>query len=92
MLERETVKKRNLGRTEHLKNSILFLLAWIVVLVILISEFKESDGINHLFSTFSKGEYLPILLIVSSIILLALFLRSIMLYLRHNANNDNKNT
>ena len=87
----ERVKEKSKGRFEHMKNSIIFLLAWLVVFLILVNQLKEANGIPHLITTVQNGDYFPVLLVVSSIVLLALSIRSLFLYLRYNAMDKNKN-
>lgn len=70
------------NRKSHLRYSLIFLILWIFVLLNLYDQFKESNGLDYLFRAFENGNYRPMLLIVASVILLALFIRSIVLYFR----------
>ena len=81
--------KNNTGtREEQRRNSVLFIVAWMVALVVLEREITETRGLHGLVDSIVAGNWLPLVYLLASILLLALAIRSFMLSLR--AENDEK--
>ena len=72
-------------KTNYLKVSIGYFIAWASVAYYMFNEFKESGGVEYIFSSIVDGNYYPVLLVATSIVLLALFMNSLKFYL----NSDN---
>lgn len=86
------IRKEKLDKADFLRASIGYLIAWAVVAYYLINEFKENDGIKHIFKAMNEGNYMPVVLIIMSVILLALFIKNISFYFKQKISNENNHT
>lgn len=69
-------------KSKHLKVGIVFFMAWALVVYFVIDELKNSDGRAYLVRSFQDGNYLPVVLVASSVILLAYALKYFAAYFK----------
>ncbi len=67
-------------RSKYLKIGILLSMAWVMVVYFMISELQDSEGIIHVVYSIEEGDYLPVILVAASVILLAYALKSFVTY------------
>ena len=65
----------------YLRSALIFLIAWISVVFVGFREFQQGRLLPGLFHIM-EGNLLPLLLVCSSVVLLALFIRNAMLYIQ----------
>ena len=69
---------------DHLRSGLIYLVAWIGVVVVQVAEFTEG-GLLQILSRIKDGDLFPLVLISSSVVLLALAIRSFVLHFRSSA-------
>ena len=80
-------RKDSKSRSSHLKWGLIYLVLWIGVLVAEAREF-EGGGLLHNIMRIQQGEIYPLFLVIVSVVLLALLIRSFLLYFQTESNPD----
>lgn len=78
-------------RGDHIRSAIIFFTAWIGVVYSEVQEFKDG-GLLQSIQRFEDGDLFPLFLVFLSVVLLALFIRSVVLYFQSARNTKNKDT
>ena len=75
------MNRKNPESGVYLRSALVFFIAWIGVVLMGIREFHKGRLLPGLFHI-TDGNPFPLLLVCSSVVLLALFIRSAMLYIQ----------
>ena len=78
-------------RADHLRSGVIFLVAWIGVILAAVWVLKDGGMLRNL-SKFRDGEVFPLLLVSASVILLSLVLRSFFLYFQGAVRHEDQDT
>lgn len=78
-------------RTDHLRSALIFLVAWIAVVVVEIRELKDGGLLQHV-SRIKEGDVFPLFLVSVSVVLLALSIRSFVFYFQSAVNHKDQDT
>jgi hypothetical protein len=70
---------------------LIFLLAWIGVVIVGVREFKDGGLLQNVLRI-KEGDLFPLLLVAVSVVLLALLIRSFVLYFQSAVNHEDQDT
>ena len=89
----ESVRKMRNGpdRADHLRSGLIFLIAWVGVVIAGVREFKDGGLLQSLWR-FVDGDFSPLFLVILSVVLLALIIRSALLYFQCAENPEVQDT
>lgn len=76
-------------RTDHLRSGLIFLVAWIGVVIVEIRELMDG-GLRQNLLRIKDGDLLPLFLVSVSVVLLALSIRSFVLYFKSAGNPEDQ--
>ena len=70
-------KRTKTDRARHLQTAAGYFAAWVIIAYFMITTIKDGGGISYIVSAINEGNYVPIILIASSVTLFALALKYI---------------
>jgi uncharacterized membrane protein len=68
---------------------LIWLLLWAVVAYFMVTTFVKLDGVSGAVARIKEGDFLPLVLLTASIILLAMAIRSLSLYFSPQKDRNN---